>query len=63
MEDCSCYQCGAEVGGEVVMEEELTRHGEEGEVVVEPCDHEEAARVVEAVAGGYLRSRESVKEG
>lgn len=50
MEDGSRDEGRTEVGGEVVVEEELARHGEEGEVVVEPGEHEEAARVVEAVA-------------
>lgn len=38
------------MGGEVVVEEELAGHGEEGEVVVDPGKHEEPARVVEAVS-------------
>lgn len=67
MKDCACDEGGTEVGGEVVVQEELARHGKEGEVVVQPRDHEETARVVEAVAGrcfvieGQRREREKRK--
>jgi len=50
VEDGSCDASGGEVGGEVVMDEELTRHEEEGEVVEGPGDGEEAGVVVESVS-------------
>lgn len=39
-----------DVRGEVVVEEQLARHGEERQVVIQPRDEEEPSRVVEAVS-------------
>ena len=39
------------MGGQVVVEEELTAHDEEGDVVGGPGQEEEAGAVVETVAG------------
>ena len=51
------YEGGGEVGGEVVMEEELAAHEVEGEVVGGPAEEEEAGAVVEAGAGSYCSSK------
>lgn len=44
------YEGGGEVGGEVVVEEELAAHDVEGDVVGGPGKEEETGRVVETVA-------------
>jgi hypothetical protein len=46
-------ETGENVRGKVMVEEELTRHGEEGEVVVEPGDQEETSSVVQSVTNSY----------
>lgn len=43
-------ESGAEMGGEVVMQEKLTGHGEKGEVVEDPREEEKSTRVVQSVA-------------
>lgn len=45
------HEGGGEVGGQVVVEEELTAHDVEGNVVGGPGQEEETGRVVETVAG------------
>jgi hypothetical protein len=45
------YEGGGEVGGEVVVEEELAAHDVEGDVMGGPGEEEETGRVVETVAG------------
>ena len=50
-EEGACDEGGREVGGEVVVEEELAAHEVEGEVVGGPAEEEEAGAVVEAGAG------------
>ena len=44
---------GRKVRGEVVVQEELASHDEEGDVVGGPGEEEEAGRVVEARAGAW----------
>lgn len=44
-------ECGGKVGGKIVVEEELTAHDVEGNVVGGPGEEEETSRVVETVAG------------
>lgn len=49
VEDGAANEGRAEMGWEVMMQEELSRHGEEGDVVIDPSKHEEAARVVDSI--------------
>lgn len=46
-------EAGGQVRGEVVVQEELTAHDEEGEIVRSPDEEEETGAVVEAAAGAY----------
>jgi len=46
-------ESGGQVGGEVVVEEELTAHDVEGNVVGSPGEEEETGRVVETVASAW----------
>ena len=52
-EDGAGDESGCEVGGEIVVDEQLAGHEEEGEVVHGPEEEEEAGRVPEAVADGW----------
>ena len=51
LNDGAGYESGGEVGREVVVEEELATHDEEGDIVGCPKQEEETCAVVEAGAG------------
>lgn len=44
------------MGGEVVVQEELTSHDEEGDVMGSPCDEEVPGRVVQLRASAVVQS-------
>lgn len=51
LHECSGNQARGKMGGEVVVQEELTAHDPEREVVGRPREEEEASRVVETGPG------------
>jgi hypothetical protein len=53
VEHCSGDERGAEVRGEVMMDEQLSIHQVEWEIMISPCDPEQTRRIPEAVADGY----------
>lgn len=57
----ACDEGGGEVRGQVVVEEELAAHDEEGEVVGGPREEEEACAVIQAGAGSCLQMISSVE--
>lgn len=57
IEDCARDQRRAQMRWEVVVQEPLSRHQEEREVVARPSDDEEAGGVVQAIANGWRQVR------
>lgn len=57
------YKGGGEVSGEVVVEEKLSAHEVEGEIMGGPAEEEEAGAVVEAGAGSCSSKVQYVLDG
>lgn len=51
LDQCARHQARAQVGGQIVVQEQLAAHNVEGEIVRRPAEEEEASAVVEARAG------------
>jgi hypothetical protein len=49
-DQCTCNKCAGKVGWKVMVQEELTAHDEEWDIVGGPCKEEEAGAVVQSGA-------------